>query len=231
MQNLIENVISVLEKGNYLEAIKICDDLIASFPEKHILFEIRGNCYLETGSYIDAIDNFDEAIKKIDPSDEKCINDLAALYNRKGFAEIKINEYSSAVENFKHAEKIKPEYPELFNNFANAYRKLEEYKLAIDYCDKAIAIKPDFAEAYNNRGNVYYMLSKDLDAINDYTRAIEINPDYAGAYFNRGTVYFYLQNDLINAKKIKDCDLSSYDLIVVGSGIKMGLGKVNRIKS
>ena len=201
MQNLIDDVIRELEKGNYVDAIKYCDQLIESFPDNYIIYEIRGNCMLETGNYVDAIKNYEEAIKKIDPRKEKQINDLAALYNRKGFAKIKLNDFENAVEDFKQAEKIRPDFPELYNNFANAYRNLEEYKLALDYCGKAIAQKSDFPEVYNNRGNIYYMLSKDSEAIVDYSKAIEFNPNYAGAYFNRGTTYFYLKNDYENAKK------------------------------
>jgi tetratricopeptide (TPR) repeat protein/cell division septation protein DedD len=201
MQNLIDDVIRELEKGNYVDAIKYCDQLIESFPDNYIIYEIRGNCMLETGNFIDAIKNYEEAIKKIDPQKEKQKNDLAALFNRKGFAKIKLNDFENAIEDFKQAEKIRPEFPELYNNFANAYRNIEEYKLALDYCGRAIAQKPDFPEVYNNRGNIYYMLSKESEAIDDYTKAIELNPDYAGAYFNRGTTYFYLKNDYDKAKE------------------------------
>lgn len=200
MQILIDDILRELTKGNFSEVIKYCNELIASFPDNYILYEIRGNCLLETGVYFEAVNNFREAINKIDRSDSKLPDDLAQLYNRKGFAEIKLGEYKSAIEDFKSAEKYKPEFPELLNNFANAYRKMGEYQLAIDYCNKAIAVKPDFPEIYNNRGNIFYMISEDAESISDYSKAIELKPDYAGAFFNRGTAYYYLKNDLLKAK-------------------------------
>jgi tetratricopeptide (TPR) repeat protein/cell division protein FtsN len=200
MQTLIDEVIQELENKNFSEAIKHCNQLIASFPENYILYEIRGNCYFETANFSDAINNYEEALNKIDKSNEKQKIKISILYNRIGFAKIKLNDLNNAIKNFKEAEKFRSNFPELQNNFANAYRKLGNYELAIEYCNKAIELKPDFPEVYNNRGNIYYLMSKDNEAIKDYTKAIELNPKYAGAYYNRGTVYFYSENNPEGAK-------------------------------
>jgi tetratricopeptide (TPR) repeat protein len=200
MQNLIDGVIRELEQKNYFEAIKYCNQLIAQFPKNYIFYEIRGNCYLETGSFVTAIQSYTEAIEYFKLTEGKSNADVASLYNRRGFARLKLNLFSEAVSDFKRATEYKPDFAEAYNNCGNAYRKLEQYEDALTQCSMAIESKPDFAEAYNNRGNIYYHFSKDNEAIYDYTRAIELRPNYAGAYYNRGAAYYYLQNKLIEAK-------------------------------
>jgi tetratricopeptide (TPR) repeat protein/cell division protein FtsN len=200
MQNLIDGVIRELEQKNYFEAIKYCNQLIAQFPKNYIFYEIRGNCYLETGSFVTAIQSYSEAIEYFKLSEGKSNADVASLYNRRGYARLKLNLYNEAIKDFQKATEYKPDFAEAYNNCGNAYRKLEQYDDALSQCNKAIESKPDFAEAYNNRGNIYYHFSKDSEAVFDYTRAIELRPNYAGAYYNRGAAYYYLQNKLIEAK-------------------------------
>ncbi|MCX6163876.1 MAG: tetratricopeptide repeat protein [Ignavibacteriae bacterium] len=200
MQNLIDSVIRELEQRNYFEAIKYCNQLIAQFPKNYIFYEIRGNCYLETGSFVTAIQSYTEAIGYFTLSEGKSNTEVSSLYNRRGFARLKLNLYNEAINDFQKATEFKPDFAEAYNNCGNAFRKLERYDDALVQCNRAIENKPDFAEAYNNRGNIYYHFSKDNEAIYDYTRAIELKPNYAGAYYNRGAAYYYLQNKLIEAK-------------------------------
>lgn len=200
MQNLIDSVIKELEQKNYFEAIKYCNQLIAQYPRNYVFYEIRGNCYLETGSYVTAIQNYTDAIEYFVLAEGKSNSEVASLYNRRGYARLKLNLYNEALSDFQRAIEHKPDFAEAYNNSGNAYRKLDRYDEALAQCDKAIEYKPDFAEAYNNRGNIYYLFSKDVEAIYDYTRAIELKQNYAGAYYNRGTAYYYLQNKLIEAK-------------------------------
>ena len=200
MQNLIDSVIKELEQRNYFEAIKYCNQLIVQFPKNHVFYEIRGNCYLETGSFVTAIQNYTDALEFLPPTDSKSKVNIASLYNRRGYARLKLNLFSEAISDFQKAIDFKHDFAEAYNNSGNAYRKLEKFDEALAQCNRAIEYKEDFAEAYNNRGNIYYLFSKDNEAIRDYSKAIELNPNYAGAYYNRGIAYYYLQNKLSEAR-------------------------------
>ncbi|MBI5402973.1 MAG: tetratricopeptide repeat protein [Ignavibacteriae bacterium] len=200
MQNLIDSVIKELEQRNYYEAINYCNQLIERFPKNHVFYEIRGNCYLETGSLVTAIQSYTDAIGFLTITDSKSKANIASIYNRRGYARLKLNLYNEAISDFKKAIEYKHDFAEAYNNCGNAYRKLEKYDEALEQCNRAIEYKEDFAEAYNNRGNIYYLFSKDSEAVRDYSKAIEINPNYAGAYYNRGIAYYYLQNRLSEAR-------------------------------
>jgi Flp pilus assembly protein TadD/cell division protein FtsN len=200
MQNLIDSVIKELEQKNFFEAIKYCNQLIAQFPKNHVFYEIRGNCYLETGSFVAAIQNYTDAIEYLVPKDSKSRINIASVYNRRGYARLKLNLFNEAIGDFEKAIEFKHDFAEAYNNCGNAYRKLEKYDDALAMCNRAIEYKEDFAEAYNNRGNIFYLFSKDNEAIRDYTKAISLNPNYTGAYYNRGIAYYYLQNKLAEAR-------------------------------
>lgn len=200
MQNLIDGIIRELEQKNYTEAIKYCNQLVAQFPKNYIFHEIKGNCFLEMGNFTEAIQSYSDAIEYFKLTEGKSNSEVASLYNRRGYALLKLKQFEEAIKDFNKATEYKPDFAEAYNNCGNAYRKLERYDDALSQCNKAIEYKPDFAEAYNNRGNIYYLFSRSDEAIFDYTRAIELRPNYAGAYYNRGAAYYYLQNKIIEAK-------------------------------
>jgi tetratricopeptide (TPR) repeat protein len=200
MQNLIDGVIRELGKKNYAEAIKYCNQLIAQFPKNYIFYEIKGNCYLESGNFSEAIQCYNDAIEYFKLTEGKSDSNVATLYNRRGYARLKLKLFEEAIKDFHKATDYKPDFAEAYNNCGNAYRKLEQYEEALKQCNKAVESKPDFAEAYNNRGNIYYLFSRVNEAIFDYTKAIELKSNYTGAYYNRGAAYFYLLNNIIEAK-------------------------------
>ena len=57
-----------------------------------------------------------------------------------------------AIEAYKKALSIKPDYAEAYNNMGNAFQDQGKLNEAIDAYKKALSIKPDYAEAYNNMG-------------------------------------------------------------------------------
>ncbi len=114
--------------------------------------------------------------------------DDAAYYNM-GNAYGELGEYQKAINAYKKAIEIKPDYDGAYNNMGVAYNELKEYQKAINACQKAIEIKPGMHEAYNNMGNAYGELGEYQKAINAYKKAIEIKHDKHEAYYNMGIAY------------------------------------------
>jgi hypothetical protein len=92
----------------------------------------------------------------------------------------------AAIDNYKQAIKIKPDYAKAYNNMGVSLNEKGDLDAAIDSYKQALTYKPDYAEAYNNMG-VSLNEKGDLDAaIDSYKQAIKIKPDYAEAYYNMG---------------------------------------------
>jgi protein O-GlcNAc transferase len=92
----------------------------------------------------------------------------------------------AAIDSYKQAIKIKPDYAEAYNNMGIALKKKGDLKAAIDSYKHAIKIKPNYAGAYNNMGIALQDKGNLEAAIESYKQAIKIKPDYADAYYNMG---------------------------------------------
>ena len=80
-----------------------------------------------------------------------------------GFVYDKAGMYKEAIEVYKRAIFINPDYTNAYNNLGNAYGELGMYKEAIEVLKVAIKRNPDYAMSYYNLGLIYN-LSNDKDS-------------------------------------------------------------------
>ena len=92
----------------------------------------------------------------------------------------------AAIDSYKQAIKVKPDYAEAYSNMGNSQTDKGDLDAAIDSYKQAIKVKPDYAEAYINMGNALSEKGELDAAIDSYKQAIKVRPDYADAYSNMG---------------------------------------------
>jgi Flp pilus assembly protein TadD/cell division septation protein DedD len=197
MKKYIDIALNEISKGNFDKAIEISNRIIEEEPANPEGFELRGDCYYHLKKFEQAEINYNNAAELAKLKNK---NYASQLYNKKGIAHLKLNNFREASEDFRKAVKQDPENYKAYNNRSKALRLAGEYEDAILEATRAINLKSDFAEAYNNRGSAYFSLSLTEECINDFTRALKLKPGYAIAYFNRGAAYFYLKKDYLGAK-------------------------------
>jgi len=124
-------------------------------------------------------------------------------YNNLGIAYGSLGRHQDAIETYKQAIRIKPDFVEAHYNLGVAYGKLGREQDEIEAYKQAIRIKPDYADAHYNLGIAYGELSRYQDAVEAYKQAIRIKPDYAEAQSNLGVVYSKLgrHQDAVEAYK------------------------------
>ena len=61
----------------------------------------------------------------------------------------------AAIENYKQALKIKPDYVQAYNNIGIALKDKGDLEAAIESYKQALKIKPDYAEVYRNLSNIH----------------------------------------------------------------------------
>jgi tetratricopeptide (TPR) repeat protein len=110
-------------------------------------------------------------------------------YNNLGNAYDDLGRRADAIDAYKQAIRIKPDYAQAHYNLGLAYGNLGRCTDAIDAFKQAIKIKPDYAWAYCNLGFAYGKLGCWPEAIEAYKQAIRIKPDYAEAHKNLGLAY------------------------------------------
>ena len=92
-----------------------------------------------------------------------------------------------ALEAYKQALSIKPDFAELYNNMGNVYKDQGKLEEALAAYNEVISIKADSAEAYVNMGLVLFDQGRMNRAIEVYKKALLIKPDNSQALIN---IYF-----------------------------------------
>ena len=139
------------------------------------------------------------------------------------------NHAEEAIEAYKRALALRPDYSEAFKGLAWGYGVLKDFQKQLDSLDHAITLNPNDAEAYYQLGLAHENVEIDLSEIKSspipnqdelkvlfdarrrratlsaaaYKKAITIKPDYAEAYCGLGSAYLTLQlyNESIQAHK------------------------------
>jgi len=129
------------------------------------------------------------------------------LHNISGASYAGLMQFDAAIDSYKKAIKIKPDYADVYNNMAAVLKDKGDLEAAIDSCKEAIKIKPHYAEAYINMGNALQDKGDLEAAIDSYKQALKINPNHAEVHGNLGLALIELgnhENALLNLKKSRE---------------------------
>ena len=122
-----------------------------------------------------------EALNALDVL-SKDYSDDALLFNIRGACFSGLGQKDAAVESYKKAVLLKPDYAKAHYNLGGALQEIGQLDASVKSYESAIALEPENAEALNNLGNVLRELDQLDAAINSYEKAIVINPDYVEAH-------------------------------------------------
>jgi tetratricopeptide (TPR) repeat protein len=109
-------------------------------------------------------------------------NNLGVTYRKSGMNK-------EAIDAYKQAIRIDPDFADVHYDLGIAYSKSGMYKEAIKAYEQAIRIIPDFADVHYGLGVAYGKSGMYKEAIKACEQAIRIDPDFAKAHNNLGTAY------------------------------------------
>jgi tetratricopeptide (TPR) repeat protein len=101
-----------------------------------------------------------------------------------------LKETDAAIEQFKKAIEIRPDFSEAIINLAQTYYKSGNYPDARIYYQRMVEYEPKNAEGHFGLANVYRKTEKYKDAIKEYNDALEIKHDDSQAYINLGLCHY-----------------------------------------
>jgi len=110
----------------------------------------------------------------------------ATLFNICGACFAELGRFNDAVESYKKALFINPDYAKAHFNLAGTFHDLNKLDDAVKSYENALKIEPNYADAHNNLGNVLKDLNQNERAVKCYERAIAINPNYVESYYSLG---------------------------------------------
>lgn len=140
---------------------------------------------LQRGQIDQAVQFYTDALADKGLSNDK----RAVVFNDRGVAQMRRQQFKLAIEDFNRAVQLSPEYAPLYNNRGNALLALGVPREAIKDFDRAIVLAPSYSAAYANRASAQFRLNVLERAQADYSRAIELSPQSVSALNGRGLVH------------------------------------------
>lgn len=135
--------------------------------------EERGDQLRAEKAYLDAMDYFQAALKKVDGKDAVA----AQLYNKIGITQLQLTRYYEARKSFEKSIKIDKTFSKSYNNLAVIFYHDKKYGRAVKYYKRALEMEPENASYHSNLGSAYFA-RKDLDnAVVEYSKAMQLDPE------------------------------------------------------
>ena len=101
-----------------------------------------------------------------------------------GNANFENGHQAAAVESYRRAIELKPDFAEARNNLGSVLADLGRHEEAIASYRSALALSADFAYCHFNLGNALDDLKRHEEAIASYRSALALSPDFAEAHNN-----------------------------------------------
>ncbi|NES04402.1 MAG: tetratricopeptide repeat protein [Okeania sp. SIO2F4] len=92
-----------------------------------------------------------------------------------------LGKLSEALDWYKKALEIKPDFGEVYANIGTIFAQQKQWEKAIQSYRRAIAIKPDFAGVYRNLAKIYTQVDRSTDAAEYLYQALRLEPGKATA--------------------------------------------------
>jgi len=112
--------------------------------------------------------------------------DNCIAYNSLGATLMAQGEIDAAMEQFREALRIKPDYPEARYNLATALYGSGRLEEAIAQYEQALRVRPGYAEAHSNLANALRTSGRLPEAIAHFQEALRLKPDSAEVLSNLG---------------------------------------------
>jgi tetratricopeptide (TPR) repeat protein len=159
-------LIEKAEQGDIKEALESLNWLFQVDAQDGKAFCCRGVIHCKQEKYIDAIADFNQALKYNFQD--------AIVYRNRGKARLQIGDNQGAIADFNKALELEPDNAMLFVARGNAYRSTGNHYGAVQDYTKALQLNPEDAHAYYNRGLTYTHIEEMQQAVHDYQKAASI---------------------------------------------------------
>jgi tetratricopeptide (TPR) repeat protein len=159
-----------------------------------MLYVIRASDYLNLESYEKALADF-TLVTDMEPPEYL----LPLIHAGLGWANLMLEKYIQASDEFSSALRATPNDPWLYLHRGLAYTEQGKYTLAIDDFNKVLELNPQSAVAYTNRGIAYAARSEFDNAIADFEKALTLTSEESLRNWNQA--HILLAGAAVHAKQ------------------------------
>jgi tetratricopeptide (TPR) repeat protein len=116
-------------------------------------------------------------------------NEEAMRYYQLGLDESKKEDFTKAIENYKKALVLDPNFAFAYDNIGICYRRLNEYDKAIDAYEKSLKIDPNGTMPLLNIAVAYLYNKEYKKAVKSYEKLAKLEPNNPEVFYGIGNIY------------------------------------------
>src|SRR6266446_8991616 len=161
-------------------ALALCASQVCQGQARKNVKENEANRLAREGSEAAKNQDWDKAVdlfRKASAMDHKYADELAAVYQGRGYASAKNQQYQDAIQDFTEALKIKSNDPRIYEQRAAAEMKVYDYDKALADYSEASKMKPNEVRYYNYRAYIYEVKEDVQNSMADTEKVLKIDPN------------------------------------------------------
>ena len=173
-QKDLEIVNLEFKKKNFINAKKVCKEILAKYPDKTYLHNLYGLILQKLGDYKESIFYFKKALEI----------DSHLIYTKHNLA----NSYKNLIK-YHLAEKLylevlaeKSDYQKCWYNYALLKQILNDYSNSIKFFQKSLEYKPNHVGSLFGLATCYQHLGEKSKSLKVTDKILKINPKLTGVY-------------------------------------------------
>ncbi|MDI6753926.1 MAG: tetratricopeptide repeat protein [Thermodesulfobacteriota bacterium] len=162
-------------KGRFLQALEHFRQTLVLDPKFTEAKNAMGATYLEMGKWDEAIQEFEAVLKDI------LYMTPFYVLNNIGWAHYKKGDRPKAIEYYKKAVAMKPDFGLAYYNLGLAYKNNQQTEEAIAAMRSALAQAPNFLEAHFQLGLLYFNSGRRAEARKSFEEVVRLAPQSENA--------------------------------------------------
>ena len=188
IHNFSEKLHLLLAAQKYSKARKLCQKMVAKFPDTKRLYYELGAIAMRENDANEMVINFSKYLKLLNAkpklSDMQIRSDYASIYSKLGYAFTRKGEFEQAIEYYKKSLSYNSWQAGVNCNLATVSLIQKMLKDAVKYSVKALEINPDMPVAHRVLAEALLRQGKFEKAILHYNKSLQLKSDQPKA--NKG---------------------------------------------
>src|SRR6266513_5750009 len=118
-----------------------------------------------------------ELLRKASAMDHKYTDELAAVYQQRGYAAATNQQFQDAISDYSEAAKLTPQDVRIYEQRAAVEMKIQDYDKALADYSEVIKLKPNEARYYNYRAYIYELKNDIKNSLADNEKVLKLDPN------------------------------------------------------
>ena len=116
-----------------------------------------------------------ELLRKASAMDHKYADELAAVYQQRGYAAATNQQFQDAISDYSEAAKLTPQDVRIYEQRAAVEMKIQDYDKALADYSEVIKLKPNEARYYNYRAYIYELRNDLKNSMVDTEKVLKMD--------------------------------------------------------